>query len=91
MKIYCIHNIQKHNQRELVYEDVATSFWSAMLEISELVGETQKLSKTEDNKEFYLSLPQKIQDLFDMKIQFFGFPEKEFEAMYSNVADYMPF
>ena len=62
---------------ELAHEDLATIFWSALLAVYALVLQVKDLPKTEDNKEFFMSLPKKIDNIFQLRIQPLKLPKIE--------------
>jgi hypothetical protein len=51
--------------------------FSAVVAVRNLIDDVLKLKKTKDNKEFFLALPQRIDDILDLKIQKIIFPGKE--------------
>lgn len=60
-----LHKVEK----QLAHDKVALLLWSALIALRNLVNEIQKLPQTEDHKEFFQSLPQRIQNILDLKIQ----------------------
>ena len=63
--------------KELEHEDLATIFWSALLAVYALVLQVKDLPKTEDNKDFFMSLPKKIDRIFQLSIQPLKLPKIE--------------
>jgi hypothetical protein len=63
--------------KELAHEDLATILWSVLLAVYALVLQVKDLPKTEDNKEFFMSLPKKIDHIFQLRIQPIKLPKIE--------------
>jgi len=62
-------------EKQLQHENIADVFWSVLLDIYGLICHVQKLSKTEDNKEFFQKLPKVIDNIFNLRIPLMKLPE----------------
>lgn len=67
--------VMQKSKRQLLHENIAVTFWSVLSTVRNLIDQVEKLPKTEDNKEFFQLLPQKIEDIFNLKIPLVELPK----------------
>ena len=65
----------RKSREQLLHENIATIFWSVLLAVRQLINQIEKLPKTENNREFFQLLPQRIENIFNLKISLVKLPE----------------